>query len=204
MRGKYIRTPEIRNKQSLVMVERTKTYNFEEIRMKRESTVRLHGIKVGRKIGSSGKKLGCYQPCRECWSPMWVVPSSPRTFCSRKCQFTNPEFLFMLKTIDRSYMKTVDYIASKSKPETTEYRRYKNKVHKLSESTYKKYITQINPHSYKRTLCGVEGGYQLDHIIPVRICFESGVTPESASGVNNLRLLPWKENLMRNYGNSIS
>jgi hypothetical protein len=60
-------------------------------------------------------------------------------------------------------------------------------------------IDIINPKGYKRTLCGIEDGWQLDHIIPIKECYEKDMTPEEAASINNLRMLPWKENLMRNY-----
>jgi len=76
---------------------------------------------------------------------------------------------------------------------------YARKVHGLSQKTYEENIDIINPNRFKRTLCGVEGGYQLDHIISVRECFEQNIPVEEASRVENLRMLPWKENLMRQY-----
>jgi hypothetical protein len=48
-------------------------------------------------------------------------------------------------------------------------------------------------------LCGVDGGWQLDHIKTVREAFDEGLSPEEVAHVDNLRMLPWKENLMRNY-----
>ena len=67
--------------------------------------------------------------------------------------------------------------------------------------TYEQNKEIINPNNYPRTLCGVKGGWQLDHIITVKECFEKGILPEDASSLNNLRMLPWKENLMRQYDN---
>ena len=58
----------------------------------------------------------------------------------------------------------------------------------------------INPNRYTRTLCGVDSGWQLDHIVPIKECFEKGLSIEEASAVTNLRMLPWKNNLMRQYG----
>jgi len=85
---------------------------------------------------------------------------------------------------------------------SAEYKTYARKVHRLSGKTYTENIDKINPHRYTRTLCGVEGGWQLDHIIPIKECFLSGISPEEAAAVDNLRMLPWRENLMRNYGNN--
>jgi hypothetical protein len=46
----------------------------------------------------------------------------------------------------------------------------------------------------------VDGGYQLDHIVPLRYGFDNGITPEEISSLNNLRLLPWKQNLTKGKG----
>jgi hypothetical protein len=35
--------------------------------------------------------------------------------------------------------------------------------------------------------------------MPIKECFERGVTPVDAAAVSNLRMLPWKENLMRQF-----
>jgi hypothetical protein len=85
---------------------------------------------------------------------------------------------------------------------SAEYKTYARKVHRLSGKTYTENIDIINPNRYTRTLCGVEDGWQLDHIMPIKECFLKGISPEKASEVNNLRMLPWKENLMRNYDNT--
>lgn len=85
---------------------------------------------------------------------------------------------------------------------SAEYKTYARKVHRLSGKTYAENIDTINPNRYNRTLCGVEGGWQLDHIIPIKECFMNGRSAEEASLVTNLRMLPWRDNLMRNYGNN--
>jgi hypothetical protein len=85
---------------------------------------------------------------------------------------------------------------------SAEYKTYARKVHRLSGKTYTENIDIINPNRYTRTLCGVEGGWQLDHIISIKECFIQGISPEKAAELDNLRMLPWKDNLMRNYVNN--
>jgi len=80
-----------------------------------------------------------------------------------------------------------------------DYRDYKNAVYRLSQKVYEENIKIINPNNYPRTRMGVEGGWQLDHIKPVIECFKEKITIEEASDISNLRMLPWKENLMRNF-----
>jgi hypothetical protein len=78
------------------------------------------------------------------------------------------------------------------------YRGYSNKVHRLSQKTYIENTDVINPERHPRTLCGIEGGYQWDHIKSVRECFKQGISPEDAAGLTNLRVIPWRDNLARN------
>jgi hypothetical protein len=86
---------------------------------------------------------------------------------------------------------------------SSDYTRYANKVHRLSNKTYEENKDIINPEGHKRTLCGIDDGWQLDHIMTVRECFDKGITAEEASSISNLRMLPWKTNLMRTYGNKV-
>lgn len=80
-----------------------------------------------------------------------------------------------------------------------DYKNYKNAVYRMSQKVYEDNIETINPNNYTRTRMGVEGGWQLDHIKPVIECFREEITIEEASDISNLRMLPWKENLMRNF-----
>lgn len=76
---------------------------------------------------------------------------------------------------------------------------YKKSVYKLSNKTYTEHKNKINPNNYPRTRMGVNNGWQLDHIKSVKQCFKEGISIEEAADVTNLRMLPWKENLMRNF-----
>jgi hypothetical protein len=78
---------------------------------------------------------------------------------------------------------------------TTEYKKYCSKVRFLTEKEYSKYHIIINPLNLPRTLCGVDGGYQLDHIMGVSDCFYSGVSIQDCSSLKNLQMITWKENL---------
>lgn len=80
-----------------------------------------------------------------------------------------------------------------------EFSDYKKLVYKLSNKNYYDNISIINPDNYPRTIMGVAGGWQLDHIKPVNECFKEEIPPEEAASIKNLRMLPWKTNLMRNF-----
>lgn len=72
---------------------------------------------------------------------------------------------------------------------------YSRKVRYLTELEYSKYHKEINPKSLPRTLCGVDGGYQLDHIISIRESFVKKISCEDCASKNNLQMISWKENL---------
>jgi hypothetical protein len=72
---------------------------------------------------------------------------------------------------------------------------YSRKVRYLTELEYSKYHKEINPKNYPRTLCGVEGGYQLDHIVSITESFKTYVSCEECASKKNLQMLPWKDNL---------
>ena len=150
------------------------------------------GIQVPR-----GSKKGVPKPalikrkscvCPQCKTTFEVIPSKSQIYCSISCATKNH---------DKSYMQSEVYKNSLRKESTPAYRRYRNRVTKLSEKTYQENIGVLNSHGYDRTVCGVSNGYQLDHIMSVRECFDNGLTPEEASKLENLQLLPWKTNLLK-------
>lgn len=125
---------------------------------------------------------------KECLNSFVVKPAMKKKYCSHSCQ-------------QRTENVAAKGIGSRSirNPKIKEYTKYARKVHGLSHKVYEQNKNVINPNNYRRTLCGVEGGWQLDHIIPIKECFEKGISAEEASDINNLRMLPWRNNLMRNF-----
>lgn len=150
------------------------------------------GSKKGKKYPERMRRQTrvCAHP--DCSNTFTVVPSKVRLYCCHRCHSL---------TLDNSHLRSHDVLKKRTKDTTPAYKRYKALVHRLSGYTYTENIDIINPNRYTRTLCGVEDGWQLDHITPIKECYEKGITPEEASSINNLRMLPWKENLMRNYDN---
>lgn len=151
--------------------------------------------------GSIGSKPGVKRPwqnrteiraCLVCNTEFTIIPSRPKKICSKRCAHVYN------KNMDKSYMQTEAYKETKRKPDTDKFKRYKNTVHRLSEKTYQDNVDIINPDRHPRTLAGVEGGYQLDHIVTVRFGFDNNIPPEALSEADNLRMLPWKKNLARN------
>lgn len=125
---------------------------------------------------------------KDCNTEFQVIQASKKKYCSHSCQ-------------QRTANVAPKGTGSRSirNPNIEEYTRYARKVHHLSGKTYEAHKDIINPNNYPRTLCGVKDGWQLDHIIPVKECFEKGMSIEEASALDNLRMLPWKTNLMRNF-----
>ena len=127
---------------------------------------------------------------KECNTTFTVNQASKKKYCSHSCQQRTANVA--AKGIGSRKMRN---------PSTPEYKKYARQVHGLSQKIYEEHKQIINPNNYPRTLCGVEDGWQLDHITPIKECFEKGLTPQEAAQVSNLRMLPWKDNLMRQYGN---
>lgn len=160
-----------------------------------------YGIVVpsGLKPGQHNNKIVKYKVnCVMCGHEFYTVPSSMKQkHCSKKCMYKNKDYIESLKNVNKSYMQTMSYRSKLMKDDTPEYMRYRNRVTRLSEQTYKENQHILNPNNHVRTICGVENGYQLDHKISVRKCFDSGLTPEEASRLENLQMLPWKTNLLK-------
>jgi hypothetical protein len=127
---------------------------------------------------------------KDCSNTFTVKPAMKKKYCSHSCQ-------------QRTANVAAKGVGSRKirNPLTPEYKKYARQVHGLSQKVYEEHKQIINPNNYPRTLCGVENGWQLDHIIPIKECFEKGLSVEEAARVDNLRMLPWKDNLMRQYGN---
>ena len=84
----------------------------------------------------------------------------------------------------------------------SEYRKYSNKVRRLTEKNYVKYFDIINPNNHPRTLCGVVGGYQIDHKLSVRFCYDKSISEEVCASLDNLQMIEWSKNLNKRYENN--
>jgi hypothetical protein len=81
--------------------------------------------------------------------------------------------------------------------------RYADTVRRLSRTNLRKHPEILNPHRHKLGRSGVAGAYQLDHIVPVSVCWEYRVLVENASSLRNLQVVPWFVNLSRGDGIAI-
>jgi hypothetical protein len=128
--------------------------------------------------------------------------SKNKRFCTKECYWVSkkgiaPVSSLILKNMNRDYMKTEEYSKAKSKEDVPAYRRYAGKVARKTEKIYEQYKDEINPDNLKRTRAGIEDGYQLDHIISVRYGFDNGISIDEIARLENLRIIPWKENLLK-------
>jgi len=78
----------------------------------------------------------------------------------------------------------------------SEWKIYRNRAHQLTKNIYEEFKNEINPMGLPRTLAGVEGGYHLDHIVPVRWCFDNNMPIEYVARKENLQMLTWEDNLL--------
>ena len=79
--------------------------------------------------------------------------------------------------------------------ERSNWYKYKLIVWKLTRQNYNKHKRIINPNDYSRSTGS--DGYHLDHIIPIHYGFVNGILPTIIAGVENLQMLPWKENIVK-------
>ncbi len=80
---------------------------------------------------------------------------------------------------------------------------YADTVRRLSRANLRRYPAIVNPHGRKLGRSGVAGAYQLDHIVPVSVCWQYRVPEENASSLRNLQVVPWFVNLSRGSGIAI-
>lgn len=158
------------------------------------------GKKVGRPKGPGEKKLPReVRKCVVCSDRFEEIVGRERRVCSRACLPKDPEYIAKLRKAaqerDTAPWNTEEYRAKKCNPNLPAYNRYARRVRILSDENYAKHADLLNPENHPRTLCGVEGGWQLDHIKSIKKCYNEGLCPEEAADVRNLQMIPWKDNL---------
>jgi hypothetical protein len=67
---------------------------------------------------------------------------------------------------------------------------YKREVWKY---TYKNNLEDL-PNWDKRGRCGVQGAYQLDHIVSINTGWENNISAEEIANIKNIRMITWEEN----------
>jgi len=94
-------------------------------------------------------------------------------------------------------------IISRDDPVYSNFRKYRNRVAVRTRKTYELFKNEINPNNHPLGKCGIDGAYQLDHIITVRLGFEQGLLIEDISAKDNLQVIPWLENVKKYDGKGL-
>ncbi|MFI5260744.1 MAG: hypothetical protein ACHQU0_03050 [Candidatus Paceibacteria bacterium] len=79
-------------------------------------------------------------------------------------------------------------------PNKSEFKKYLSRVMSVTRKNYIKHKSAINPNDLPRRLCGIEGGYQLDHKVSIKEGFTRGISPEVIGNAENLNMLTWQDN----------
>lgn len=74
---------------------------------------------------------------------------------------------------------------------------YATRVRSLSRAHLKRFPNRLNPKGHRIGRTGARLSYQLDHIVPVIMCWEHYVAPEDAADMRNLQVVPWGVNLAK-------
>ena len=77
------------------------------------------------------------------------------------------------------------------------FKKYRNRVAVRTKKTYEMFKEEINPNNFMIGKCGIDGAYQIDHIISVREGFDKGLSIEMISSKENLQVIPWLENIKK-------
>lgn len=95
----------------------------------------------------------------------------------------------------KTYSKSGELCVSCSQIKNTEhynreYQKYRGKV--WSETN--KQPLHLMENFDKRGKSGVDGAYQVDHILSIKYGFENNIHPKIIGNIKNLQMLPWKDN----------
>lgn len=77
----------------------------------------------------------------------------------------------------------------------SEWQLYKSTVASLTRLAYNKHKEIINPQNLLRGKAGVDGAHHIDHIVPIRYCFEHNIPETVCAHPDNLQMLGWRENV---------
>lgn len=78
----------------------------------------------------------------------------------------------------------------------SEFSKYKAEVYRITRTQD---ITLLEHYDKPRGRCGVEGAYQLDHIISIKFGFDNSIDPDIIGNISNLQFIPWKLNRDKSY-----
>ena len=123
-------------------------------------------------------------------------------YCSRQCYYKNvtppPPMLKKGKQhpVIRSKMKKLGLTWGEYNNWMEDKKRYRKEVWRI---TNQQPLNSLENYKMPRTLAGIEGGYQLDHIISIEEGWIMKKSPYIIGNINNLQFIPWEENLKKRY-----
>jgi len=82
-------------------------------------------------------------------------------------------------------------------PIYSDMKKYRNRIAVRTGKTYREFKHEINPMNHPLGKCGVDGAYQIDHIVPVREGFEKRIPVETIAAKENLQVIPWLDNIRK-------
>jgi 5-methylcytosine-specific restriction endonuclease McrA len=84
------------------------------------------------------------------------------------------------------------------------YQKYKRAVYSATRKTYNKNINLLNPNGLLIGRCGIVGAHQIDHKVPISLGYQLKIPVTIMSLVENLQLMPWKDNLDKSNKNPVN
>lgn len=76
-----------------------------------------------------------------------------------------------------------------------DWKRYRNEVDRL---TKQQPLHELQYYE-RRGANGKDGAYTLDHITSVAFGFKNNIPPEQIADISNLRMVPWKDNILKGW-----
>jgi hypothetical protein len=150
------------------------------------------------------KERNYHRNCPECGNNMSYIKEATmkeslrrNTICNRcSCYKYNktfkdvikPEHILQMRATKAGFSNFEEY-----KEKYPKKKFYKQEVWRL---TYQHDLSKL-PNVELRGRCGVDGAYQLDHIQSINWGWENGIEPSVIASMENLKVIPWRENLLK-------
>lgn len=107
------------------------------------------------------------------------------------------EYLSWLSS-GNDYHKFSTYVHRPPK-EAKKFSSYRNRVTVITNKTYEENKDFINPSGLPRGKQKIgSNNYQVDHIVPVIVCWEHNIHPSVAGSALNIQMLHWRDNISKN------
>lgn len=84
-----------------------------------------------------------------------------------------------------------------SEQDYKDYQRYKRAVYSASRKVYNQNVDLLNPNRLSLGRSGTPGAHQIDHKVPISVGYQLKIPVTVMSTVENLQLMPWKDNLRK-------